>query len=153
MKAGVWQVLRRPPVFRFARVTNGWRAIGRAASGMLQDRSSATAQSPHRLPVKTVVEIERLRREHLTGPQIARGLGLPRSTVGAILHRLGLGRLSALEDRLPAIRYQRAGPGELIHIDIKKLGRIDCIGHRMTGHSGMVTNRGIGWEYFARRHR
>jgi transposase InsO family protein len=93
-------------------------------------------------------EIERLRRQRLTGPQIARRLGLPLSTVGGILRRLGLGRLAALEPRPPVVRYQRERPGELLHIDSKKLGRIAGIGHRITGRrSGMINrHRGLGWE-------
>ncbi len=99
----------------------------------------------HRLPDETVAAIERLRRERLTGPQIAHALDLPRSTVGAILRRLDLGRLSALEPKPPVVRYERAAPGELIHIDTKKLGRIDGIGHRITGDR-RGRNRGIGWD-------
>lgn len=84
------------------------------------------------------------------GPQIARALGMPRSTVGAVLHRLGLGSLSALEPTV--VRYERAQPGELPHIDIKSLGRIDGIGHRITGErTGQSRNRGIpavkAWAY------
>jgi transposase InsO family protein len=68
--------------------------------------------------------------------------------VGAVLRRRGLGRLAALAPKPPVIRYQRESPGELIHLDTKKLGRIDGIGHRITGHrSGMVRNRGIGWDH------
>ncbi|MBA3519317.1 MAG: hypothetical protein H0T75_17155 [Rhizobiales bacterium] len=73
---------------------------------------------------------------------------MPRSTVGAVLRWLGLGRLAALDPKPPAVRYERKHPGELIHIDIKKLGKIDGVGHRITGqHSGMRKNRGIGWEH------
>jgi transposase len=81
----------------------------------LEDRSSTPLRSPHALPRETIAEIERLRRERMTGQAIARELGLPRSTVGAILRRRGLGRLSALAPKPPAIRYQREHPGELIH--------------------------------------
>jgi transposase InsO family protein len=79
---------------------------------------------------------------------VARRLGLPLSTVGGILRRLGLGRLAALEPRPPVVRYQRERPGELLHIDSKKLGRIAGIGHRITGRrSGMINrHRGLGWE-------
>jgi transposase InsO family protein len=100
------------------------------------------------LPLKVTAEIERLRRQRLSGPQIARRLGRPLSTVGAILRRLGLGRLAALEPRPPVVRYQRERPGELIHLDTKKLGKIAGIGHRITGRrSGMINrHRGIGWE-------
>jgi transposase InsO family protein len=95
-----------------------------------------------------VTAIERLRRQRMTGPQIARQLGVPRSTVGAILRRCGLGRLSALAPKPDVIRYQRDHPGELIHLDIKKLGRIDGVGHRITGdRTGQSSKRGTGWEY------
>ena len=71
---------------------------------------------------------------------------MPRSTVGAILRRLGLGKLSALEEKPPVRRYQRERPGELIHIDTRKLGRIDGVGHRITGdRRGQSNKRGTGW--------
>jgi transposase InsO family protein len=72
----------------------------------------------------------------------------PRSTVGTVLRRLGLGRLKRLDPPAPVVRYQRQRPGELVHIDTKKLGKIG-IGHRITGRrTGMVNrHRGIGWEY------
>ena len=83
----------------------------------------------------------------MTGNRIARELGLPRSTVGAVLRRLGLGRLKALDPPAPVVRYQRERPGELLHLDTKKLGRIDGVGHRITGyHQGVHRKRGIGWE-------
>lgn len=123
-----------------------WLARYRAGGErMLQDRSSAPARCPHRLPAAIVAAIEGLRRERMTGPQIARDLGLPRSTVGAILRRLGLGRLTALDPKPPVVRYERAAPGELIHIDTKKLGRIDGIGHRITGDR-RGQRKGIGWD-------
>jgi len=126
-----------------------WLARARAGGErMLHDRSSAPARCPRRLPAETVASIERLRRERLTGPAIGRQLGLARSTVGAVLRRLGLGRLGALEVKPPAIRYERERPGELIHLDTKKLGRIDGIGHRITGdRRGQSNKRGTGWEH------
>ena len=122
-----------------------WRAGGEPA---LIDRSSAPARSPSRLPREITEAIERLRRQRLSGPQIARKLGQPIATVGLVLRRLGLGRLAALEPRPPAVRYQRARPGELSHIDTKKLGKIAGIGHRITGRRSGTINRhhGIGWE-------
>ena len=79
---------------------------------------------------------------------IARRLHRPQSTVGRILRHAGLGRLAALDPKPPIIRYQRDNLGELIHIDIKKLGRIDGIGHRITGdRTGQSNKRGTGWEY------
>ena len=113
----------------------------------LQDRSSAPVRC-RRTDADTVAAIERLRRERRTGPQIARELAVPRSTVGVVLRRLGLGRLSALETKPKIVRYEREKPGELIHIDIKKLGRIDGVGHRITGdRTGQSNKRGTGWEY------
>lgn len=67
--------------------------------------------------------------------------------MGAILRRIGLGRLSSLDVRPPVLRYERQHPGELIHVDTKKLGRIDVIGHRITGsRTGQSSKRGTGWE-------
>ncbi len=76
-----------------------------------------------------------------------RRLQLARSTVGAVLRRLGLGRLKSLEERPPVIRYERKNPGELIHLDTKRLGRIVRVGHRITGcRKGQSNTRGTGWE-------
>jgi transposase InsO family protein len=125
-----------------------WLARYRAGGEIaLEDRSSTPARYRDPEPNPRDGEIERLRRQRLTGDRIGRQLGLPRSTVGAVLRRLGLGRLKALDPPVPVVRYQRERPGELIHLDTKKLGRIAGVGHRITGqHSGMVKNRGIGWE-------
>lgn len=121
-----------------------------AAEGVagLRDRSSRPHTSPTRLDALAEAEIARLRRERLSGPAIARQTRVPLSTVGAVLRRSGLGRLAALDPKPPVIRYERERPGELIHIDTKKLGRIDGIGDRITGHRvGMTRNRGIGWDH------
>ena len=112
---------------------------------MLEDRSSAPVRCSHRPADETVAEIERLRRQRMTGPQIARQLAMPRSTVGAALRAVGLGCLSALDPKPPVVRYERAAPGELIDIDTKKLGEIDGIGHRITGNR-RGQKRGIGWD-------
>jgi transposase InsO family protein len=114
----------------------------------LQDRSSR----PHRLhrptPPATVARIESLRRQRCTGAQIGRETGVSKATVARILRRLGLNRLKALEPAEPVRRYEREHPGELIHIDIKKLGKFNNIGHRITGdRTGQSNNRGIGWEF------
>jgi transposase InsO family protein len=77
---------------------------------------------------------------------IARQLGLARSTVGAILRRHGLGRLRALDPKPKIVRYERSAPGELVHVDTKKLGRIRGVGHRIHGQR-IHTTRGIGWEF------
>jgi transposase InsO family protein len=121
-----------------------WRAGGEIA---LQDRSSTPARLRRTAPER-VADIERLRRQRLSSPAIARQLALPLSTVTKILRRLGLNRLKALDPPTPVVRYQRQHPGELLHIDSKKLGRIDGIGHRITGRQPGAVNRhhGIGWE-------
>jgi transposase InsO family protein len=114
----------------------------------LCDRSSRPYRSPRRLCTEALAEIEVLRRQRLSGPVIARRLGRPVSTIGLVLRRLGLAKLSALDPRPPVVRYERDRPGELIHIDIKKLGRIDGIGHRITGdRRGQSNKRGTGWEH------
>ena len=95
-----------------------------------------------------VAEVARLRRQRYTGQQIAAGLRISPATVSRILRRLGLNRLAALEPAEPVRRYEREHPGELIHIDIKKLGRFDRVGHRITGNlRGQSNSRGVGWEY------
>jgi transposase InsO family protein len=118
----------------------------------LQDRSSR----PHRLhrptPDTIVTQVETLRRQRWTGQQIATTVGVSPATVSRILRRLGLNKLKALEPAEPVRRYEREHPGELIHIDIKKLGRIDGVGHRITGDRRGQSNRrargeGLGWEF------
>lgn len=145
-----WTVARTAAALGISeRTAYRWLARYRTGgAGALHDRSSAPGHCRHRLAPEAVAAIERLRRERLTGPAIARQLGMPRSTVGAVLRRLGLGRLTALEPKPPVIRYEREHPGELIHLDIKKLGRIDGIGHRITGdRRGQSRKRGTGWEH------
>jgi transposase InsO family protein len=89
-----------------------------------------------------------LRRQRHTGEQIAAEVGVSAATVSRILKRLGLNRLSALEPAEPIRRYERATPGEIVHIDIKKLGKFNRIGHRITGDRiGQSNTRGVGWEY------
>ena len=131
-------------------VRTAYKWVARYRTGgepALHDRRSTPGRSPRRTPAEVVAAIERLRRQRLSGPRIARRLGLPVSTVGAVLRRRGLGRLKALDERPEPIRYQRQRPGELIHIDTKKLGRINGIGHRITGdRTGQSNKRGTGWE-------
>lgn len=123
------------------------RFAAEGAAG-LRDRSARPLHSPTRLPPERIAQIEALRRQRQSGPAIARALGLAVSTVGLELRRLGLGRLRALDPKPEIIRYEREHPGELIHLDIKKLGRIDGIGHRITGERrGQSSKRGTGWEY------
>ena len=112
----------------------------------LLDRSSR----PHRLhrptPSAIVGQVEALRRQRWTGRQIAAETGVSPATVSRILRRLGLQRIQALEPAAPVRRYERANPGELLHIDIKKLGRFDRVGHRITG-ARQRSSRGVGWEF------
>ena len=114
----------------------------------LVDRSSR----PHRLhrptPQSIAERIETLRRRRWTGTQIAQAVGVSPATVSRVLGRLGLNKLSALEPAAPVIRYERKAPGEMIHLDIKKLGRFERVGHRITGdRTGQSNSRGIGWEF------
>ena len=112
----------------------------------LRDRSSR----PHRLrcpvPTATVARIEVLRRQRWTGTRIASEVGVSKASVSRILRRLGLSRLRALDTPIPARRYEREHPGELIHLDIKKLGRFSAVGYRITGDHSRRT-RGVGWDY------
>jgi transposase InsO family protein len=94
-----------------------------------------------------VAQIEHLRRQRVTGPGIARVLGMARSTVGLVLRRLGLGKLKQLEPKPAIVRYERAAPGEMIHLDIKKLGRFNLAGHRVTGDRQKGTSRHAGWDF------
>jgi transposase InsO family protein len=124
-----------------------WLRRYRAGEGV-NDRSSAPHASPHRLPAERLVEIERLRRQRCTGPQIAFALAMARSSVGLVLRRLGLGRLALLDPKPPVTRYERKRPGEMIHLDIKKLGKINGIGHRFAPRGrGMHANKGSGYDY------
>lgn len=107
-----------------------WRAEG--AEGLL-DRCCAPKHIPHKTPPERVREIIRLRRLRMTAAQIATALRMALSTVSAVLKRVGLGKRSRLEPPEPPNRYERRRPGELIHIDVKKLGRILKPGHRVTG--------------------
>jgi transposase InsO family protein len=116
----------------------------------LVDRSSAPARVPGRTDESRVELIASLRRLRMTGGEIAECLGMALSTVSGILTRIGLGKLSRLEPPEPPNRYQRERPGELIHIDVKKLGRIGDrgAGHRATGNRGPgQRSRGAGWEF------
>jgi transposase InsO family protein len=112
----------------------------------LLDRSSAPGAIPHRTSEERTQAIAALRRLRLTGAQIAELLRMPSSTVSAVLTRVGLGRLSALEPREPANRYEKQRPGELVHVDVKKLGKIGRPGHRVNGDR-RTRSRGVGWEF------
>ncbi|MBU1156673.1 MAG: IS481 family transposase [Proteobacteria bacterium] len=112
----------------------------------LYDRSSRPRGSPRRLPVGRVATIAAMRRMRMNSPQIAFSLSMPLSTVTLELRRLGLNRLSRLEPKPPVIRYEHKAPGDMIHLDVKKLGKIDGVGHRIHGDRSR-RKRGIGWEY------
>jgi transposase InsO family protein len=131
-----------------------WRSEGEAG---LADRSSAPSARPTQLPAERVRAIEALRRLRMTAAEIAECLSMALSTVSRWLQRIGLGKLSRLEPLEPPNRYERKRAGELVHVDVKKLGRIrGGAGHRMTGRRHYTPTRtdraGIrrnttGWEF------
>jgi transposase InsO family protein len=129
-----------------------YRAAGEAG---LIDRSSAPHRIPHRTPADRVELIELLRRLRMTSSEIAECLGMALSTVSAVLKRIGLGKLSRLDPLEPPNRYQRRHAGELLHVDVKKLGIINGAGWRVTGNrASQNANRRIrrgggprGWEF------
>ena len=126
-----------------------WKWIGRertSGEAGLMDRSSRPHRSPTRVKRTKERQIRRLRGKRWTQSAIAEHLKMPFSTVGAVCRRLGLGRLPDLEPRPPIVRYERKRAGELIHLDIKKLARIERIGHRIHGNRGRHAD-GAGWEY------
>jgi transposase InsO family protein/transposase len=113
----------------------------------LYDRSSAPHAVANRTPEDRIEAIAALRRLRFTGTQIAELFAMPETTVSGILTRIGLGRLGRLGLE-PAVRYERRRPGELVHVDVKKLGRIDRPGHRVTGSRHDRRNQGKkGWEF------
>src|SRR5688500_5904063 len=141
------------------RTARKWRARYRAEGrdGLL-DRSSAPASVPARTPEERVLAIAALRRLRFTGAEIAELLGMALSTVSGILTRIGMGKLGRLGLE-PAERYERERPGELIHVDVKKLGRIQGgAGKRVrdglrqhyqptyTDREGKRRNT-VGWDY------
>jgi transposase InsO family protein len=129
-----------------------YRAQGDAG---LRDRSSAPRSIPHRTPADRVEVLELLRRLRMTSSEIAECLGMALSTVSAVLKRIGLGKLSRLDALEPPNRYERRQAGELLHIDVKKLGRINGAGWRVTGNrASQNANRRArrkgapaGWEF------
>lgn len=128
-----------------------WREEG--AEGLI-DRSSAPKRMPHRTPLDREQAIAALRRLQMTGAEIAEVLCMALSTVSAVLKRIGLGKRSRLAPPEPPNRYERKRPGELVHLDIKKLGRISIrgAGHRVNGHrrsqfKGHRGPRSTGWEF------
>jgi len=113
----------------------------------LRDRSSAPKRVGNRTAEDRVEAIVKLRRLRFTAAEIAETLGMALSTVSGILTRSGMGRLGRIGLE-PAVRYERSRPGELLHVDVKKLGRIDRPGHRVTGNRSDRRDQGKkGWEY------
>jgi transposase InsO family protein len=129
-----------------------WREEGDAG---LADRSCAPRSIPHRTPTDRVETIEKLRKLFMTAAEIADVLGMALSTVSAVLKRIGLGKRSRLEPPEPSNRYERKRPGELVHLDVKKLGRIAGAGHRMIGSRKSQNKErrakrrvgALGWEF------
>lgn len=112
----------------------------------LADRSSRPHRCPGRTPVAIEEQVIALRRQRRTGKQIAAATGVSPATVSRILRRHGISRLRDLAPAEPVRRYERERPGELIHLDIKKLGRFRQVGHRFTGNRRQNSD-GAGWEY------
>ncbi len=126
-----------------------WRRRYRAEglAGLL-DRSSRPNASPNRTPDDVEAKVVALRKERRIYHRIAAEVGVSRATVGRILTRHGLNRWRDLEPAEPVRRYERDLPGEMIHIDIKKLGRFNRVGHRITkDRTGQSNSRGVGWEF------
>ena len=136
-----------------AKVVKRWveryRTEGRAG---MADRSSRPRSSPNATGREIAEHIVALRRRRFTGKHIAKEVGVSPATVSRVLARAGLSRLKDLEPAEPVRRYERQNPGEMIHIDIKKLGRFDAVGHRITGDRTRQSSRrgkgwGAGWEF------
>ena len=128
-----------------ARWVERFKADGR--DGMA-DRSSRPRVMPGMTDPAVAARIVTLRRQRWTGRHIALEVGVSPATVSRVLKRAGLSRLKDLEPAEPAKRYERDHPGEMIHIDIKKLGRFERVGHPITGDRTVQSNsRGVGWEF------
>jgi transposase InsO family protein len=122
-----------------------WVARSRQMDG-LADESSRPHRQPRRLAAAREAAIVALRRTRATAWQISTVLRMPRSTVTRVLHRVGLNRLALLEPAVPVHRYEWPHVGDLLHLDLKRLGRITRIGHRMHGDRRR-RGRHVGWEY------
>jgi transposase InsO family protein len=127
-----------------ARWVERYKTEGRA--GMV-DRSSRPTVMPSLTEQAVAERIVALRRQRLTGKHIAHEVGVSPATVSRVLKRAGLSRLRDIEPAEPVRRYERDNPGEMIHIDIKKLGRFSQVGHRITGDPQKGKSRGAGWEF------
>lgn len=126
---------------------NKWlgRYLAEGETGLL-DRSSRPRLSPRAISPAKALAIVELRQRRLIQARIAASVGVSKSTVGRVLARAGLSRLKDLEPSEPVVRYEHAHPGDMIHIDIKKLGRIERMSHRITGDRRDSVD-GAGWEY------
>jgi transposase InsO family protein len=122
------------------------RRFRQGGGAALRDRSSRPHGSPRRVCSEKAALVEQLRRQRWTGVRIAQAMGLSRATVSRILTRLHLNTARSLEPPIPIVRYEHPAPGDLLHIDIKKLARIAKPGHRLTGNPRDET-RGAGWEF------
>ena len=120
------------------------RYLAEGESG-LHDRSSRPKRSPRSIRPEKALAVVELRRRRLTQARIAASLGVSKSTVGRVLKRAGLSRLSDLEPSVPVVRYEHERPGDLLHLDTKKLGRIERMGKRIPG--GARSPIKAGWEY------
>jgi transposase InsO family protein len=121
------------------------RYLADGAAGLL-DKSSRPEKSPRAIAPHVALAIVELRRKLFLQARIASYMGVSKATVSRVLRRAGLSRLSDLRSDEPVQRYERENPGELLHIDIKKLGRFDKVGHRITGDRTQRA-RDIGWDY------
>lgn len=114
----------------------------------MMDRSSRPTSSPRQTHGGVVEQILHLRRQRLTGKHIAMETGVSPATVSRVLRRAGLSRMKDIDPAEPVVRYEYADPGGMIHLDIKRLGRFERVGHRITGNrTGQSNSRGVGWEY------
>jgi len=121
-----------------------WRDRAKRGEPMT-DRSSRRATSPPQLSEELKTVMTYMRRFRLTAQKISDIVHVPRSTVSRFLKAQGVGKLSQVKEKEPVVRYEAESPGDLIHIDIKKLGRIDGVGHRITGDRSQAGR--AGWEY------
>jgi transposase len=112
----------------------------------LMDRSSRPRRSPRSISPSKALLIVELRHRLLIQGRIAKSVGVSVATVSRVLKRAGISRLSDLIPSEPIVRYEHANPGDLLHIDTKKLGRIERLGHRITGDPRDSTG-GAGWEF------
>jgi transposase InsO family protein len=136
------------------RCARKWVGRYRGGDRVLLDRSSAPRRVANRTAPERLAAIAALRRLRMTAAEIAETLAMPLSTVSGILTRLGLGRLGRIGLE-PSVRYERSRPGELVHLDVKKLGRIRGVGHRISGSRASQAKTRIhgrrtgiaGWEY------